>query len=78
MVPLHILTNQVPFYFLLILNHGIAPQMNVKKGDVDLGTFKSAGDLFGMVTTPKTNMDTRNESVEEVTPLKRGNSWYLC
>ena len=26
----------------------------------------------------KTNMDTQNDGLEKVTPLKHGNSWYLC
>ena len=30
-------------------------------------------------STPlKTNMDTQNDGLEKVTPVKTGNSWYLC
>ena len=29
-------------------------------------------------TPPKTNMDTQNDGLEKVTPLKNGNFWYLC
>ncbi len=29
-------------------------------------------------TLPKTNMDTQNDGLEKVTPLKNGNCWYLC
>ena len=29
-------------------------------------------------TPPKTNMDTQNDGLEEVTFFQHGNSWYLC
>ena len=29
-------------------------------------------------TPPKTNMDTQNDGLEEVTPLKHGHFWYPC
>ena len=28
-------------------------------------------------TLPKTNMDTQNDCLEKVTPIKNGNFWYL-
>ena len=31
-----------------------------------------------LFTPPKTNMDTQNDGVEEVTPFKNDNYWYLC
>ena len=34
--------------------------------------------VFDEITPPKTNMDTQNDGLEEVTPFKHGNSWYLC
>jgi len=27
---------------------------------------------------PKTNMDTQNDGLEQVAPLKYGHFWYLC
>ncbi len=29
-------------------------------------------------TPPKTNMDTQNDGLDKVTPLTKGNFWYLC
>ncbi len=34
--------------------------------------------MYGIFTIPKTNMDTQNDGLEKVTPLKHGNFWYLC
>ena len=30
------------------------------------------------ITPRKTNMDTQNDGLEEVSPFKHGNCWYLC
>ena len=41
----------------------------------------SNGHLFileEISTPPKTNMDTQNDGLEKVTPLKHGNCWYPC
>ena len=34
--------------------------------------------IFDELTPLKTNMNTQNDGLEKVTPLKHGNSWYLC
>ena len=31
-----------------------------------------------MDTPPKTNMDTQNDGLDMVTPVKHGRFWYLC
>ena len=33
---------------------------------------------YAKLTLPKTNMDTQNDGLEKVTPLKHGKIWYLC
>ena len=51
-----------------------------------LGIGNGMGETFGydsiwritIDTRPKSDMDTRNDGLQKVTPLKNDNFWYLC
>ena len=52
---------------------------DISRGEVAEGhlTMRKSKNFTIISTLPKTNMDTQNDGLEKVTPLKNGNCWYL-